>query len=86
MVEAEADDVYQFQVSGPKTLAVSVDGTAIAWPRGGAWWQVPVSLAKGLHRVRIEGKADGEPKLDVRFGGKGTRRIDGTVFKHAKAG
>jgi hypothetical protein len=84
--EVESDDVYQFQLNGPKTLAISVDGIPLGWPRGGTWWHVPVPLAKGLHRVRIEGKADGEPKLDVRFGGKGTKRIHGSIFKHAKAG
>ena len=78
----EADDVYQFQLRGPSTLRISVDGKDQVWPRGKAWWFVPMSLAKGLHRVRIEGKADGEPDLDVRFGGPGSHRMDGVRFQH----
>ncbi len=83
--EAEKEDVYQFQLNGPNTLSISVDGIPLSWPRSGPWWHVPVPLAKGLHRVRIEGKADGAPKLDVRFGRSGTRRINGAILKNAKA-
>jgi tetratricopeptide (TPR) repeat protein len=78
----EADDVYQFQLRGLSTLRISVDEKEQNWPRGKAWWFVPVSLAKGLHRVRIEGKADGESDLDVRFGGPGSYRMDGVRFQH----
>jgi hypothetical protein len=83
--EVESDDVYQFQIRGPERLSIAIDGQPLEWPRGTAWWFVPVSLAKGLHRVRIEGKATGEPFLDVRFGGKGTRRLNGATFRHSIA-
>ena len=84
--EVESDDIFQFQLLGPEKLIVSVDGQSLDWPRGKSWWYLPAPLAKGLHRVRIEGKADGEPRLDVRFGGAGTRRMTGATFKHARAG
>ncbi len=82
----ERDDTYQFQLQGPEKLSITVDGKPLDWPRGKEWWFVPAALAKGLHHVRIEGKASGEPKLDVRFGNEGTRRMNGTTFRHAKAG
>ena len=84
--EVDRDDTYQFQLSGPEKLSITIDGKPLDWPRGKAWWFVPAPLAKGLHHLRIEGKANGEPQLDIRFGSPGTRRIQGTTFRHAKAG
>ncbi len=81
----EAEEVFQFQLHGPAQLRVLVDGLPQDWPRGKEWWFVPVPLAKGLHRLRIEGKADGVPQLDVRFGGSGTLRMNGDRFRHAVA-
>ena len=77
-----ANDVYQFQLRGPAKLRVLVDGQPQSWPRGSEWWFVPVHLAKGRHRLQIECKADGAPRLDVRFGGPGTRHLDGAHFQH----
>ncbi len=76
-----APDVYQFQLRGAADLRVLIDGQAQSWPRGYEWSFVPVHLAAGRHTLRIEGKATAE-KLDVRFGGPGSRRLDGTVFQH----
>ncbi len=85
-VEVSRDDVYQFQMRGAEKLGITIDGRSQDWPRGKEWWFVPVPLAKGLHRVRIEGKADAEPKLEIRFGGRGTQRMNGATFRSAKAG
>ncbi len=74
-------DVYQFQLRGAADLRISVDGQAQNWPHGYEWWFVPVHLASGRHSLRIEGKATAE-KFDVRFGGPGSRRLDGAVFQH----
>ena len=74
-------DVYQFQLRGAANLRITVDGKEQSWPHGSEWRFVPVHLAEGRHSVRIEGKATGE-KLDVRFGGPGSRRLDGSVFQH----
>ncbi len=80
-----ADDVYQFQLRGPSQLRVIVDGQSLDWPRGKEWWFLPTHLARGPHHVRIEGKADGAPQLDARFGGPGSLRLDGARFQHAVA-
>jgi hypothetical protein len=80
-----SDDVYQFQLRGPSKLRVIVDGQTLDWPRGKEWWFLPAHLARGPHRIRIEGKADGAPQLDARFGGPGCLRLDGARFQHAKA-
>lgn len=84
--DADRDDTYQFQLAGPEKLTITIDGTPIDWPRGKQWWYLPVTLAKGLHHIRIQAKADGEPKLDIRFGNTGTKRIHGNTFRHAKSG
>ena len=76
-----ADDIYQFQLRGAANLRITVDGQVQSWPHGTEWWFVPVHLAAGRHTLRIEGKATGE-KLDVRFGGPGSRRLDGATFQH----
>ena len=76
-----ATDVYQFQLRGAADLRISVDGLPQSWPHGSEWWFVPVHLEGGRHSVRIEGKAGGE-RLDVRFGGPGSRRLDGAHFQH----
>ncbi|MEO6741812.1 MAG: hypothetical protein ABIP20_16325 [Chthoniobacteraceae bacterium] len=78
---APATDVYQFQLRGAANLRLSVDGRPQAWPHGSGWTFIPVHLAGGRHSVRIEGKASAE-KLDVRFGGPGSRRLDGAIFQH----
>ena len=76
-----ATDVHQFQLRGATNLRLSVDGQPQTWPHGSEWWFVPVHLGAGRHSVRIEGTATGE-KFDVRFGGPGSRRLDGARFQH----
>lgn len=80
----DAVDVYQFQLRGPADLKITVDGVAQDWPCGKEWWFVPVALSKGLHVVRIEGKADGAASLDARFGGPGSYRLNGERFQHVE--
>jgi hypothetical protein len=75
-VRATEEDVHQFQIHGNVGIrALKVDGKAQDWPRGKAWWFVPVPLAKGLHALCIEGQGVDHPDLDVRFGGVGTQRL-----------
>ena len=78
----DAEDVYQFQFHGPETLRLIVDGKPQGWPRGKEWWFVPVHLSAGLHKVRIEGKASGKPRLEARFGGPGARKLAAPRFQH----
>ncbi len=56
---------------------------AAAQPAGAAWSFLPISLAKGLHRLRVTGVAAKSPTLDIRFGGRGAQSI-GADFKHAQ--
>jgi hypothetical protein len=76
-----ATDVYQFQLRGAAGVRLFVDGKPQDWPHGSEWWFVPVHLGAGRHTVRIEGTATVE-KFDVRFGGPGSRRLDGARFQH----
>jgi hypothetical protein len=48
-----------------------------------AWTFIPLSLAKGLHRLRVTGVAVKDSTLDIRFGGRGTQSIGGAL-KHAR--
>ncbi len=80
--EVPEDDVYQFQITGTATIqSFAINGSVQTWPRGKAWWFVPVHLAKGLHRMNVAATATGPAALDIRFGGSGTRTLDGTRFK-----
>ncbi len=76
-----ATDVYQFQLHGATNLRLTVDGQPQTWPRGTEWWFVPVHLGAGRHSVKIEGTAT-DGKFDVRFGGPGSRHLDGAHFQH----
>lgn len=76
-----ATEVYQFQLRGAAGLSISVDGKVQDWPHGSEWRFVPVHLGAGRHSLRIAGKATAE-KFDVRFGGPGSRRLDGARFQH----
>jgi tetratricopeptide (TPR) repeat protein len=79
--EVSEDGVYQFQLRGDaRTLAI--DGVRQDWPRGKEWWFMPIPLARGHHRLRLEGQAGERPSLDVRFGGRGSLRLDGSRFQH----
>ena len=51
------------------------------WPRGKTWWFVPVNLAKGWHRVNLAGTGTAQNTLEIRFGGPGARKLDGSRFK-----
>lgn len=77
------DDVYQFQLLGNvKVESLTVDGASQNWPHGKQWSFVPVNLAKGLHRLNLSGIGSAQPGLEIRFGGPGAQRLDGTRFKH----
>jgi hypothetical protein len=71
----EAIPTQASEEGGPE-IVVSPPGSA-------AWAFLPVSLAKGLHRLRVTGVGVKNPTLDIRFGGRGTQSIGGD-FRHAK--
>ena len=80
--EVAEEDVYQFQLRGNVPIqSFTVDGLTQSWPRGKEWWFVPVNLAKGLHRVNIKATGVAGPALEIRFGGPGAQKLDGSRFK-----
>jgi hypothetical protein len=93
--DAPEETVYQFQVRGNVGPVVELDGQTIqsAKPElrpanekaepAAVWTFLPVSLAKGLHRLRVTGVGVKGSTLDIRFGGRGTQSI-GADFKHVK--
>ena len=74
-VDAPADDVYQFQVWYDGKLSIRMDGQLLPLPEGKGWRLAPFSLAKGMHRFAIEGVANDNLEIDVRFGGPGSRSL-----------
>lgn len=83
VINSPRTEVYQFQFEGrSKARRVLVDGQPQDWPRGKTWWFVPVHLAQGFHRIRIECDADTQPSLQIRFGGPGSQRLDAARFQH----
>ena len=69
----------------PLTPGNEVPAPAIAVqpPGGAAWSFLPVALAKGLHRLRVNGVGVKDATLEIRFGGRGTQAIGG-AFQHIK--
>ena len=79
-------DGRPLQTSKPNLQPANEGGAlvAAAQPAGAAWSFLPISLAKGLHRLRVTGVAAKSPTLDIRFGGRGAQSI-GADFKHARS-
>ena len=80
-------DVYQFQLYGDVEIAVDldfkVDDKPQGWPVGMEWWFIPVHLEKGLHHLCLKARSPSStPGFEIRFGGKGTRWMDGSLFRH----
>ena len=76
--DVAADDVCQFQVWTDGEVTISVDGVAMpmaAGKDGAAWTLLPVSLAKGKHKMVAAGKAGPARELAIRYGPPGTRDI-----------
>ncbi|MFO8013459.1 MAG: hypothetical protein R6X20_09160, partial [Phycisphaerae bacterium] len=67
--------LYQFQVRTGGRITIEVDGTALETPVPGRWAFVPVHLAEGTHRLRIEAVLPKRSGLDLRFGRRGTRPL-----------
>lgn len=86
--EVAGDDIYHFQLDGDAAgVRILVDDQPLDWPRGERFWQLPVSLAKGWHRVTIESSGDKSGAAPgIRFGGPGTRWLEGVKFRHLKPG
>jgi hypothetical protein len=75
----------QFQFSGNLPLegsAVSVDEVSCAVPSGSGWHSFPVSLAAGTHSFTVRTTGREHPRLDIRFGVRGTAVLTGKTFRH----
>ncbi len=78
-------EMMQFQLRFVGDLALELDGQVVfrgTGKRNTEMVYVPVNLAKGWHRLRIEQRARGKPRLDVRFGGPGTETVSGQRFQY----
>src|SRR5690606_15299038 len=82
--DVERNGLYQFQIWYTGDLKFAVDKKLLYSGKDGDFGQVyvPVALAPGLHRLRISGRAGDDVKLRIRFGGEGTRSLDGKTFRH----
>jgi hypothetical protein len=77
-------DVYQFQLYGDVVIKeFKVDDKPQGWPGGKEWLFIPVHLEKGLHHLFLKARSPSStPGFEIRFGGKGTRWMDGSLFRH----
>lgn len=84
--EALDAGVHQFQLQGNVAVKrLVVDDATQDWPRALPWWHVPVALEKGWHRLRLELTGAEKPTLEIRFGYRGTQRIEPSRFRHLMA-
>ncbi len=74
-LRAPAAGLYQFQVHTSGRVTIEVDGRALDTPVPGRWTFLPVHLAAGTHRLRVRAAFMKRPRLDVRFGRRGTRPL-----------
>lgn len=75
----------QFQFSGNLPLdatSVSVDDTPFLVPAGTGWRSFPVALAAGTHALAVRTTGRENPRLDIRFGVRGTGVLTGKSFRH----
>lgn len=77
-------EVYQFQLYGDVEIKeFNVDDKPQRWPGGKEWLFIPVHLEKGLHHLCLKARSlSSTPVFEIRFGGKGTRWMDGSLFRH----
>ncbi len=77
--------VGQFQLQGNLPLdsnAFRVDGKALNVPSGSGWRALPADLAAGMHTLSITTTGRDHPRLDLRFGIRGTAILEGKAFRH----
>jgi hypothetical protein len=79
--DVAADGLYQFQIHLPGAVSLQVDSRRIPVLGGAGWRFVPVHLAKGTHRFALSARPTGRPRLDLRFGLRGARTVDGKRFR-----
>ncbi len=78
--EVPAAELHQLQLRANLPLEVAIDGAVVLGGATEGWRYVPVPLAAGKHRLGIKGVATAEARIDLRFGGKGTRHPAAAAF------
>jgi hypothetical protein len=78
-----ADDTYQFVPGFLGDLRIDVDGRKLGEYKGEPFGfkYLPVSLARGLHKLEVSGRTGGVVRLELGFGGQGVRPVDAQAFK-----
>jgi hypothetical protein len=81
--DVAAEGVHQFQLRYTGDIKLGVDRALLHEGSDGDADQIfaPVALAPGMHRLRVVGKAGNPVKLQIRYGGNGTRSINGERFR-----
>lgn len=76
-------ELCQFQVRSDGWVTVRVDGRELAAAAKDHWCLLPVVPAKGWHEFCVSGQAASRrPRLDIRFGFRGTYSVGEKLFKH----
>ncbi|MDA7978544.1 MAG: tetratricopeptide repeat protein [Pirellulales bacterium] len=95
-ISVPGDDLYQFQCRSDSKVSITLDDVPLTRPQGeggdGKWKYAPLHLRRGWHKLEIKvGNKAGDAKpngfgerIDVRFGGHGTRSLDGTFCRAIK--
>jgi hypothetical protein len=84
-LSAADDDTYQLQIRAGAPVSVELNSRQVGAAAAGEWRFIPLSLAKGMHRLSIKGKGVAGILMDVRFGGPGAKSIVNTA-QHVRAG
>jgi len=83
--DVPAEDVYQFQAGSSIPVELAVDGQSLRpYGPGRSPQYFPVSLAPGLHRVTIKGRASERSTMELYFGGPGATSVGADRFRHVK--
>jgi len=73
---------FQFRGNLPLDTPVTVDGVAFPVPPGAGWRSFPLSLKVGTHTLVVKSTGRASPRLDIRYGERGTAILTGKVFRH----
>jgi hypothetical protein len=73
---------FQFRGNLPIDSGVTVDGVAFAVPAGTGWRSFPVALKVGTHSLVVKTTGRAHPRLDIRYGVRGTAVLNGKTFRH----
>ena len=85
LFKAPEDDVYVFQVRSDAGLSLLVDDCHLGEVDKPGLKALPAPLQRGWHRLVAFGVCGKAGLLDLRFGGKGLRRVGAERFSHVRA-